>query len=345
MEFNIEKVSNSLKDKIQHKINNKTKPLGSLGKLEQIALKISLIQGTLTPELNNPTIIVFASDHGICSEKVSAYPQDVTHQMVLNFLNCGAAINVFCRQNNIAIKIVDAGVNFDFPENKNLINAKIGYGTKNFLAEPAMTIDELNQAIKKGMDIVRSVHAEDSNVIGFGEMGIGNTSSASVIMSQLLGLNIEECIGRGAGLDDEGLKNKAEILKRAVNKYSKTNGDAFEVLTKFGGFEIAMITGAILQAAELKMLILIDGFIVTSALLAAYFLDKNVIDYCIFSHVSDEKGHRIMLDKLGVEPVLDLRMRLGEGTGAAVVYPVILSAVAFFNRMASFDSAGVSTKI
>jgi nicotinate-nucleotide--dimethylbenzimidazole phosphoribosyltransferase len=344
MEFQITKVSNELKDAVQNKINEKTKPLGALGKLEDIALKISLIQNTLIPKIVEPTIIVFASDHGISSSGVSAYPSEVTYQMVLNFLNGGAAINVFCRQNNIKIKIVDAGVNFDFHKNENLINAKIAHGTKNFLTEPAMSFNECESAILKGAGIVEAIYNEGCNTIGFGDMGIGNTSSASIIMSLLSNLPIEKCVGPGTGLNKKGMKKKLKILEKAIQNHPDVSRKPLSILSTFGGFEIAMICGAILKAAELKMVIIIDGFIVTSAFLIAFKINKHVKDYCIFSHLSDEKGHKKILKELNIEPLLKLNMRLGEGTGAAVSFPIIQSAVNFLNEMASFQSAAVSNK-
>jgi nicotinate-nucleotide--dimethylbenzimidazole phosphoribosyltransferase len=344
MDFKISKVSLELKGKIQKKINEKTKPLGSLGKLEDTALKIALIQNTLSPQLKNPTVIVFAGDHGICDEGVSAYPKEVTYQMVMNFLNDGAAINVLCRQNNIGIIIVDSGVAIDFDKNVKLINAKIAYGTKNFLNEPAMSVEECERAIKKGAEITELVFKNGCNIIGFGEMGIGNTSSAAVIINKLTGLPLENCVGRGTGLENDGVKKKLKVLQQAVKKHKNISKDPISILATFGGFEIAMICGAILKAAELKMIIVVDGFIVTSALLAAYKMDNAVLDYCIFSHQSDEKGHKYLLDELKVEALVNLGMRLGEGTGVAVTYPIIQSAVIFLNDMASFNSAGVTGK-
>ena len=344
MEFQIKKVSEELREAAQNKINEKTKPLGALGKLEDVALKISLIQNTLSPELKGPTIVVFASDHGISSSSVSAYPAEVTYQMVLNFLNGGAAINVFCRQNNVRIKIVDAGVNFDFPQNDNLINAKIAYGTKNFLVEPAMSLKECETAILKGAEIVESIYNEGCNIIGFGDMGIGNTSSASVIISLLSKQPVEKFVGPGTGLSKKGVKKKLKILKQAIQNHSNISENPISILSTFGGFEIAMICGAILKAAELKMVIMIDGFIVTSSFLTAFKINKHLKDYCIFSHLSDEKGHKKILKELNIEPLLKLDMRLGEGTGAAVSFPIIQSAVNFLNEMASFQSAAVSNK-
>lgn len=334
---------NNITNQLQHKINNKTKPLGSLGKLEEIALQIGQIQNTTSPELKNPTILVFAADHGLTDAGVSPYPKEVTEQMVLNFLNGGAAINVFSEQNNINLKIIDAGVDADFPDHPNLIRAKIAKGTQNILERAAMTIKECTESMKQGADIVQHEFDNGCNTIGFGEMGIGNTSSASLLMSKITGLCIDECTGKGTGHDDEGLNRKKEILKQCIHKY-QLNGDPMETLATFGGLEIAMITGAFLKAAELNMLILVDGFIVTSALLVAHQINPEVLANCLFTHVSNEQGHAKMLQYLKAEPVVNLGMRLGEGTGAAVAYPIIQSAVNFLNKMASFDNAGVSNK-
>ncbi len=319
-----------LKEELKQKIDFKTKPVGSLGMLEDIAIQIGLIQETLTPELNNPSIIVFAGDHGITDEGVSPYPKEVTKQMVLNFLNGGAAINVFCRQNKINLKVVDAGVDADFEEHLNLINAKISKGTKNILKEPAMNSDECREVIRRGGMIMEKEKINGCNIIGFGEMGIGNTSSASLLMSKFCNVPIEQCTGRGTGHDDEGLKKKKEILKKAINKYPYVK-EPLEILATFGGFDIAMMVGAILKAYEFKMLILIDGFIATSALLAAYNFNKNILNNCIFCHKSNENGYKLMLEYFKAKPILDIDLRLGEGTGAAIAFPVVQSAVNFLN--------------
>jgi nicotinate-nucleotide--dimethylbenzimidazole phosphoribosyltransferase len=331
-----------MKEALQHKIDNKTKPLGSLGKLESIAIKIGLIQKSLSPELNSPTHIVFAGDHGLTEEGVSAYPKEVTFQMVMNFLGGGAAINVFCRQNGISLKVVDAGVDGDFPEEANLINAKIAKGTKNILKEPAMTAGLCKKALDKGREIVDAEFKNGCNVISFGEMGIGNTSSASLLMNKFSGLPIEECTGRGTSHNDDGLIKKIAILKEASLKYNISGAE--QILATYGGFEIAMMCGAMLQAKNNNMVIIVDGFITTSALLTAYHIDKTILDNCLFSHCSDEKGHKALLNYLGVEALVYLDMRLGEGTGAVVTYPLIKSAVLFLNEMASFESAGISNK-
>jgi len=256
-------------------------------------------------------------------------------------MNGGAAINVFAKQHDIDIRIIDAGVNYDFDKSSGVLNAKIAYGTKSYLNEPAMSTEEFEKAMKRGGDLVERIHSEGSNIIGFGEMGIANTSSAAVILHLLSNIELSACVGRGTGWDDEGLQRKYEILGRALSKY-RGNNSAEEVLTYFGGFEIVMIAGAMLKAAELKMCIMVDGFIITSALLAASKMNPNVLDYCIFTHKSQEKGHQLMLDQLKAKPLLDMGMRLGEGTGAAVAFPLIQSAVNFLNEMASFDEAGVS---
>ncbi|NPA36982.1 MAG: nicotinate-nucleotide--dimethylbenzimidazole phosphoribosyltransferase [Chlorobi bacterium] len=331
-----------LKEELQKKIDLKTKPVGSLGKLEDVALRIGLMQKTLSPELKNPVHIVFAGDHGLADEGVSLYPKEVTAQMVLNFLNGGAAVNVFCRQHNIKLMVVDAGVDYDFPDDDRLVNAKVAKGTKNILIEPAMTLEQCENAMNNGAELVDKEFASGSNIISFGEMGIGNTSSAALLLNKYTGLPIEECTGRGTGHDDEGVRRKTEILKKAAEKYDVS--DAREILATFGGFEIAMMTGAMLQAKKNGMVILVDGFITTSALLAAYKMDETILNNCIFTHKSNEKAHSFMLEYLKGEALIDLNMRLGEGTGAVVAYPLVQSAVLFLNEMASFETAGVSDK-
>lgn len=340
--FQINASSDNYTETAQHIINNKTKPLGSLGKLEKLALQVAKIQENKTLKISSPTLIVFAGDHGITAEGVSPYPQDVTWQMVMNFVGGGAAINIFTKQNGWQIEIVDAGVNHDFDPSLRIKNLKISKGTKNFLNEPAMDNSQMNLALKRGSDLVDEIFLKGCNCIAFGEMGIGNTSSAAVIMHKFTGAAMEECAGRGTGLNDEGLNRKLEILKQAVRKQQANTPE--DILKTFGGFETAMITGAILKAAENKMIIIIDGFIVSSALLIAHSIYPQVLDYCIFAHQSDEKGHKNMLKYLNVSPLLHLDMRLGEGTGAALALPIIQAAVNFFNNMASFESAGVSGK-
>jgi len=353
-------MSITLQQQLQHIIDHKTKPLGALGRLEEIALQAGLIQQTTKPVVQKPHIIVFAGDHGIAETGlVNAYPQEVTAQMVLNFIHGGAAINVFCRQHQLTLRVVDAGVNFDFTSNPvDVINAKIGYGTKNYLEEPAMSTYEAVQAIEKGRSIVNQVAATGCNCIGLGEMGIGNTSSATLIMSAIAGLPVVEFTGRGAGLNNDQLQKKIETLQQVYEKYAlnKLSEQPIELLARIGGFEIAMMAGAYLEAVKQKMIVVVDGFITTAALLIAnalYMAEKHkslvtgfssLIDHCIFAHTSHEAGHEKILQHLGVTPLLSLGMRLGEGTGAALAMPMIQSAVNFLNEMASFESAGVSNK-
>src|SRR5450830_810807 len=309
-------------------INNKTKPLGSLGRLEQLAAQIGMIQQTVAPVLKSPAIIVFAGDHGVVAEGISAFPQDVTWQMVENFLAGGAAINVFARQNGIELHIVDAGVNHDFGQRDVLHQRKVAPGTRNFAKEPAMSAAQCQVALQHGRDLVSVLKG---NVLGFGEMGIGNTTAAAAVMHKLTSVQVADCVGAGTGLTTAG------------NLHSEV-GAPLDVLACFGGFEIAMMVGAMLAAAERRMVLLIDGFIVTSALLVAARMEPAILDYCVFSHQSDESGHARMLKELDVNPVLQLDLRLGEGTGAALVYPMVQAAVNFLNQMATFGTAQVSEK-
>jgi nicotinate-nucleotide--dimethylbenzimidazole phosphoribosyltransferase len=339
----------SLRQALQHRIDNKTKPLGALGQLEEIALQIGLLQGTTHPVLNRPHIVVFAGDHGIAATGlVNPYPQAVTAQMVLNFIRGGAAINVFCRQQGLGLTVVDAGVNYDFGTDQpgdRLVSKKIGFGTHNYLQGSAMTDREMTEAIDAGGEVVDDLAALGCNCIGFGEMGIGNTSSASLIMSYITGIPVAGCIGRGTGVNDEQLERKIATLQQVYRLHQPTiaaNPDTPTILRCIGGFEIAMLTGAYVRAAEHKMIILVDGFISTAALLLARLIDPSILDNCIFSHCSGESGHVKMLEWLGARPLLQLGMRLGEGTGAALAFPFIRAAVNFLEEMASFESAGVS---
>jgi len=332
----------SLKDQLQQKIDLKTKPTGALGQLERIALQIGEIQDTLTPELKNPAMLVFAGDHGLADAGVSPYPKEVTWQMVMNFCAGGAAINVFCKQNGIDLKVVDAGVDFQFPAELPVVNRKVANGTKNMLEEPAMTIDQCREALECGAELVKAEAASGCNIIGFGEMGIANTSASSLLMHRFLNLPIEQCTGRGTGMVGDKLDYKISVLKTVSEKYTPETVE--ETLATFGGFEIAMMTGAMLEAKKQNMIILVDGFITTAACLTAIQFDASVRENCIFCHSSEEQGHRLVLEHLKAEPVLSLGMRLGEGSGAAVAYPVIKSAVTFLNEMSSFEDAGVSNK-
>ena len=326
---------------LQAAIDNKTKPLGSLGALESLALQIGLIQNSTQPALTNPAILVFAADHGVVAENISAYPQSVTWQMVENFLAGGAAINVFARQNACAIHVVDAGVNHSFAPRAALLERKVGFGTRNFAAEPAMTAAECATALQHGVDLIDGV---DGNVVGFGEMGIGNTTSAAALMHKLSGIPVAECVGAGTGLTGEGILHKQHVIERAVQLHH-TVVEPLEILATFGGFEIAMMVGAMLRAAQLRKVVLVDGFIVSSAALVAMRLQPALRDYCVFSHCSDENGHRRMLRHLDAQPLLQLGLRLGEGTGGALALPLLHAAVNFLTQMATFESASVSEKV
>ena len=332
--------SETLAAALQTKIDQKTKPLGSLGQLESLALQIGLCQNTLTPSLNKPCIIIFAGDHGIVESGVSAYPQTVTAQMVANFLAGGAAISVFARQHQLELLIVDAGVNADLASHPRLIDVKIGKGTKNFLTHPAMTKESCTKALQAGAELVSHQYQNGCNCIGFGEMGIGNTSSAALLMHCLTAIPLDQCVGRGTGLNDDQLQNKLSVLQQALNQHEGIT-EPLDILATFGGFETAMMVGAYLKAAELGMLILVDGFIAGAALLVACKLYPQVLDYCVFSHVSNEQGHQALLNQFNVKPLLNLELRLGEGSGIALAYPLLQSAVVFLNEMATFAEAGV----
>ncbi|TCW81898.1 nicotinate-nucleotide--dimethylbenzimidazole phosphoribosyltransferase [Burkholderia sp. SRS-46] len=332
-----------LRARLQHVIDHKTKPPGSLGQLEALALQLGLIQRTERPLVQRPATIVFAADHGIAAEGVSPYPQAVTAQMVANFLAGGAAINAFSGVAQSTLEIVDAGVASPLPASDRLIALPVARGTRNFAHEPAMTRDEALAALAAGAARVRHHAALGTNVIGFGEMGIANTSSAACLMSRLLGVPLDACVGRGTGLDDAGLAHKRAVLERALARHPDAT-EPLDVLATFGGFEIAMMTGAYLAAASERMTILVDGFIATSALLVAERLVPAVRDYCVFSHTSNEAGHRRMLEHFGAKPLLALDLRLGEGTGAALALPLVRAAAAFMSEMASFESAGVDNR-
>ncbi|MFA9191372.1 nicotinate-nucleotide--dimethylbenzimidazole phosphoribosyltransferase [Flavobacterium sp. FZUC8N2.13] len=328
---------------LQQKIDQKTKPIGSLGVLEKIAIQIATVFKTLEPKINQPHIVVFAADHGIAQHGVSAYPQDVTRQMLTNFLEGGAAINVFCKQNKIELSVVDSGVNYDFPSNTSLISAKIDKGTHSFLNGSAMTELQMNLCFTKGSEIVTTIAKQGSNCIGFGEMGIGNTATASVLMSVLCDFPIEDCVGRGTGVSDEKLQLKIDVLRKAIENY-QGDKNLESYLAYFGGFEILQMAGGMLEAYKQNMIFLVDGFICSVAFLIAFKKKPSIMNNAIFSHQSAEKAHKKLLDYLGVSAVLQLDLRLGEGTGCALVFPIIKSAVAFLNEMASFESSGVSEK-
>ncbi len=341
MKFNIEKPQTGILLYLQEKIDNLTKPKGSLGMLEDLALQLGLIQQTLEPQLKNPYHIVFAGDHGVATEGVSPSPQEVTRQMVVNFLEGGAGINFLARQHHFNLQIVDAGVNFDFPEDMPIINKKVRKSTRNYLHEAAMTSEEMGQAMQQGIDCVVACFEQGCNVIGFGEMGIANTSSSAMWMTYLTGIALEKCIGAGCDHSGQIISHKHKVLAQAKENY-KGNGSVEDIMSYFGGYEMVMAVGAMLKAAELKMIVLVDGFIMTNCMLAASKIDPNVLHYAIFGHQGDEAGHKLVLDYLNAKPVLNLGLRLGEGTGALCAYPVIESAARMINEMNSFKKIQVT---
>lgn len=330
----------ALAQRLRHLIDHKTKPLGSLGRLESLALQLGLILRNEAPALEQPQMVVFAGDHGLAARGVSAFPSDVTWQMVENFLAGGAAVSVLARQHGLALTVVDAGVAREVAPRDGLQVRKIAPGTADASQGPAMTLAQCHAALQAGAEVVKSL---PGNTLLLGEMGIGNTSSAALLMSRLTGTPLAQCVGRGTGLDDAGLKRKLAVLRQAL----AANANAVEpvqALTALGGFEIAMMCGAVLEAAAQNRVIVVDGFIATSAVLVAQALQPLVLQRCVFAHQSDESGHARLLAWLGAEPLLHLGLRLGEGSGAALAWPLLASACRILREMASFADAGVSER-
>ena len=336
--FELPPVSPALDEAIQRAIDTKTKPLGALGGIETLAAQIARIQGTVTPSLRRCRLILFAADHGIANEGVSAYPQAVTRQMVANFLAGGAAANVFARENGVDLSVVDAGVAGEAIDAPGLVSRRIGAGTRSFASGPAMTAEQRDAALAAGFELGEQVGADAA---AFGEMGIANTSSASLVAHKLTGVGLDRLVGRGTGLDDDGLARKHEVLARAASRTAPRlePGDA---LREYGGFEVAMMAGAMIGAARAGTVVIVDGFIASAAALAAVGLAPSLRDYLVFAHRSSEPGHRAVLEALDAQPLLDFEMRLGEGTGALLAWPVLKCAAAMLSDMASFESAGVS---
>lgn len=343
--YNIHKPDAALLDAIRHKIDNLNKPKGSLGRLEDLAMQICLIQQTLTPKLNNPCHLLFGGDHGIEHEKVSISPREITWQQMLNFAKGGGGVNMFCRQHGFKLYLVDVGVDYDLSNCHEIYNRKIAPGTANFIDGPAMSEEQYRQALDVGAEFVDKCHADGCNIVCVGEMGIANTSPSSVWMSLLGDIPLDECIGAGAGLDNAGIKHKSDVLNRAVDRFIYTTGgkaDTDTLIRYFGGFEMVSAVGAMLRAAELGLIVLVDGFIMTACALAAVRLYPEAKEYMIFGHVGDENGHRRLLDLLGAQPLLNLGLRLGEGTGALCAYPIVESAVRMINEMNNFDNAHIT---
>ncbi|HCC52228.1 MAG TPA: nicotinate-nucleotide--dimethylbenzimidazole phosphoribosyltransferase [Porphyromonadaceae bacterium] len=340
--FQIYLPDEKIKEELQDKIDNLTKPKGSLGRLEELALQAGLIQQTLSPVLTKPHNVIFAADHGVTEENVSVSPKEVTWQQCIHFLKSyGGGINFLCRQHGFTLRVVDAGVDYDFPSDTGIIDMKVRKGTRNYVHGEAMTTVEMELCIDRGAAVVRDINRTGCNIISFGEMGIGNTSASSLWMTCLTNIPLLQCVGAGAGLDNDGIRHKYQVLKRALDHYHG-NRSAQEVMHYFGGYEMVMAVGAMLQAAELNMMILVDGFIMTNCLLAASRLYPEILSYAVFGHCSDETGHRLLLEALNARPLLNLGMRLGEGTGAICAYPILDSAVRMINEMNSFKGGKVT---
>ena len=337
--FKIETPDKGLRPEIQSKIDNLNKPKGSLGRLEELAMQICLIQQTLSPELSHPCHLLLGGDHGIEREGVSVSPREVTWQQMINFTRGGGGVNMFCRQHGFKLRIVDVGVDYDLAHIPGIIDRKIGRGTKNFLYEPAMSEEEYDKAIAVGASLVDDCIDEGCKVLSIGEMGIGNTSPSSIWMHLFGNIPLEKCIGAGAGLDTPGIRHKYEVLSKAVERFKANPQDP---LRYFGGFEMIAAIGAMLRAAECHLVILVDGFIMTACALAAIRLYPASQDYMIFTHCGDESGHRMMLDIVEAKPLLNLGLRLGEGTGALCAYPLVDSAVRMINEMNNFDNAKIT---
>jgi len=328
----------ALTARLQHKLDNKTKPLGSLGRLESLALQLGQIVGSDSPRLRDPQMLVCAADHGLAARGVSAYPSDVTWQMVENFLAGGAAVSVLARQHGVQLTVADCGVRHDFAPRAGLVDCKVAPGTADAHTQAAMTQAQCAQAIQNGMRLVADM---PGNALLLGEMGIGNTSAASLLLARLGGHGIADCTGAGTGLDSAAVERKTHILREVLHTHAQAT-DPLDVLAAMGGFEIATLVGAVLQAAKERRVIVVDGFIVGSAVLVASLLAPRVLQRCVFAHRSGERGHSLMLQTLQAQPLLDLGLRLGEGSGAMLAWPLLESACRILAEMASFDSAGVS---
>jgi nicotinate-nucleotide--dimethylbenzimidazole phosphoribosyltransferase len=341
----IKPVDKSLTPTIVEHLNQLTKPTGSLGRLEELVLQYCLIQNTIKPLLTRKQIVVFAADHGVAEEGISAYPSEVTLQMVKNFLSGGAAINVLANHVDADIKIVDIGVRHTWKDNPQLNYRKIKSGTNNFTKGPAMTYNDALQAIEVGVEMAEEAYHDKISILGTGDMGIGNTTASSALYSVLLPCEVNEVTGLGTGLDQNGLKIKIKIIKNAIQINKERLTDPISILAALGGFEIAGICGLILGAAVRRIPVVVDGFISSAAALVAIRLNEYVKEYLYWGHTSAENGHSLLFNHLGVQPILDMNMRLGEGTGAALAMSLIEAAVKIYNEMATFGSAGVSSKV
>ncbi|MCS6239512.1 nicotinate-nucleotide--dimethylbenzimidazole phosphoribosyltransferase [Shewanella baltica] len=353
--FQISPVSKAQDPLIQQKIDLKTKPPGALGQLESLALQIARVQATDSQQTDqpqntvlkivHPTMLVFAGDHGIAAEGVSIAPSEVTRQMVQNFAHGGAAINVFCRQVGFTLEVIDCGILMPVEGVEGIIDQRLGAGTGAIHLEPAMALETVDKGFAMARDLIERHHQAGCNLVAFGEMGIGNTSAAAAIMAAIMQLDVIDCVGRGTGINSETLERKLMLIELALLLHQSALTGPKSVLACLGGFEIVQMTGAMLAAAERKMLVVVDGFIATAAALVAVQIAPNVRDYLIFAHQSDEQGHQRMLEFLQAKPLLSLGLRLGEGTGAALALPLIQASVNFYNQMASFSDAGIEAVV
>jgi len=334
----------TIKRAVQAHLDNLTKPRGSLGRLEEIALRYCLATGTIKPVLGKKKIFCFACDHGVVAEGVSAYPKEVTPQMVMNMLAGGAAVSVLTRHVGAELLVIDMGVDDPLAQAPGLCRKKIRSGTGNIACGPAMTVDEAWRAIETGIDLAQTAQAEGVTLIGTGEMGIANTTPASALFAAFLGCPVADVTGRGTGIDDANLGKKVAVIQKALEVNRARLVDPINTLAALGGFEIAAICGLVLGAAARRVPVVIDGFISSAGALAAICMNKTVLDYLFFSHMSQEKGHHVFFKQFGLKPILDLEMRLGEGTGAALAFSIIEASLKIYNEMATFGSAGVSDK-
>jgi len=338
----IKPVNPDLLHQAQAKLDNKTKPLGSLGRLEEFARRMAAISGTLEPDTAKKVIFTFAGDHGITEEGVSAFPKEVTPQMVFNFLGGGAGVNVLARHAGVEVRVVDVGVDYDFENTPGMIHRKVARGTRNFAKGPAMTRDEMLAAVQVGIDLADLCKAEGIALVGTGEMGIGNTTPSSAMIAAISGKTVSQVTHRGTGINDEALAHKVRVIEQGLALNKPDSSDPLDVLTKVGGLEIAAITGLVLGCAANSIPVVIDGFISTAGALIASELHPHVADYIFAAHESVEIGHRFMLERIGAQPILDLQFRLGEGTGAALAMTLIEAGVKIMKEMATFEQAGVS---
>jgi nicotinate-nucleotide--dimethylbenzimidazole phosphoribosyltransferase len=337
-------MSDGWSERAQAAMDCKVKPPGSLGRLESLAVRLAVLQETLEPRMERGRILVFAADHGVTAEGVSAYPREVTAQMVRTFASGGAAVTVLARNLGLEVEVVDAGVDAELPPLPGVVTNKVRRGSRNFLQEPAMSPNELEAALEAGRAAARRAADAGADAVGLGEMGIGNTTSAAALLSALTGAPPAETVGRGTGVDDRGLAHKRAVVEAALRLHAPHLSHPRSALAALGGLEIAALAGAALEAARLRRAVLVDGFISTAAVLAAVRLDPEIRPALFYSHRSAEAGHGLALAALEASPLLEFGMRLGEGTGSALAFPILKAAAAVLREMATFSTAGVSDR-